>query len=358
MRTLRCILVLMFLISSNLLATRDMVTFKSGKEVEVLITKEDSKEIRFKDLQTGASQKVPVEKIQTIFYEDAPPIYREAIASLQAGSPDVALKSLVSLVRQGLPKTRLPWVKNYVSFYTAKSLAMWARKSNKESAPKLLEKAKSQLLKFEKTYASSRFIPESIYLRGMCELKAGRYDGGRKILTDLSKKGDWPYWVAKAQAGIGESYLLEKDFETAEKHCVKQLKAGRFSGEVVEILSVILIDKKMDAKKALAFGKKLIGRGDRDVERAAHEMVGAAHVLLKNFEDGLMALLRSRFLYSDSKTHGSRNNIYTAMAIKQLIDSKPESYPGWDYNPKFASLYRALRSSEKKVYSKIQKSFK
>ena len=359
MKTLKLIIVAFALMSSTLMgAKRDLILFKSGKQVEILITKEDGKEIRFKDLQTGASQKVSVDEIDTILYEDAPPTYKDAVANLKAGRPDAALQGFVTVKKRGLPDTRLPWIESYVSFYTAKSLALWGRATNGEKTPKLLANAKSQLTKFEGAFSSSRFIPESIYLRGMCELKAGNYDAGRKIMNVLSRNGDRPYWASKAQAGIGESYLLEKDYDKAESHCLSQLKAGRFSGEIVEILSQILIDRKMDGKKAFAIGKKLLGRGDRDVQKAANELVGASSILMKNYEGGLMALLRSRFMYGDGQVRSSRSNIYTALAIKQLMASKPKDYPDWDYNSKFASLYRGFRSSEQKIFSKILKTLK
>lgn len=361
MKTQRITLLLIFFLFASLpAASRDLIFFKSGKEVEVLITKEDDKEIRFKDLQTGASQKVSVDDIETIFYEDAPPSYRDAITNLKGGQAKTALVALNSMKKRGLPKTRLPWVKAYVDFYIAKSWATLARAANSETAAKILPQALKQLSAFEKSHAKSRFLPEAIYLRGMCELKGQKYDAGRKVFTELSKNGDKPYWAAKAQAGIAQSYLIEKDYDKAEHHCLSQLKLGRFSGEIIEILGVILIDRKLDGKKALAVGKnkKLLSHGDREVRRAANELAGAAQVLLKNYEEGLLSLLRSRLLYSNSRTHGSRSNIYTALAIKHLMQIKPDDYPEWDYNPKFFALYKGFRSSDQRVYSKVLKSLK
>lgn len=357
MKTLWMTLFLLSSLGSSLVgAKRDIIQFKDGKEIEVLITKEDGKEIRFKDLQSGASQKVPVDKIDMIIYEDAPPAYRDAMTSMKQGKYDAALVRLVNLRKNGFSPTRLPWIKAYVSFYMGKSLALWAQGVADDATPKRLAQAKKQLADFEKSHSDSRFIPESVYLRGTCELKAGQVEAGRKIFSGLAKNGDRPHWSSKAQAGIAESFFLEKDYDKAENHCLKQLKAGKMSGEIVETLIAILIDRKKDAKKAKAIGEKLLGRGDAEVQRAAYELFGAANVLLKDYEEAFLSLLRSRLQYSVGDAHGSRSNIYTAIAIKKLMTLKPEDYPEWEYKSKFATLYRGFKSSEQKIYRQVLKS--
>ena len=120
----RCSIVLglMSLLSSSLWA-RDVIRFKDGRELEVVITKEDARQIQFKDAQTGASQKKNVDDLERVVYEDASQEYKNMVSALDLGDYKNALGNGVKAKKaMAKKKTKGNWHLSYIDYYLGFSL--------------------------------------------------------------------------------------------------------------------------------------------------------------------------------------------------------------------------------------------
>jgi len=328
-------------------AKEDEITLVGKDKQEVFIVSEDGTTVEFKDLKTGATQKVKAEQVEMILYKDAHVTFERAMEAIESGDWQSVLQNILQ-ARKAMKESRNNWHENYLGYYTAKALSELAR--TQENA---VVNAEKFLLQFIKQGADSRFYPNSNFDLANLYVHLERYDDARKLLEAFDKSTQVSDYKAQAQADIAKSYLLEGKMADAMNLGTKLLQGGVINASIMEVFAVVLIDKGTEYDKAYKLASALVGKGDKSSKLKVHELKGCAAFHLKNYPEALDDLLRAQMLFGNENTASARLNTYLAATIYVLMKTKPSEYGEWEYNAPYVGVRKKLSVADNKLFQKL-----
>ena len=343
------VILLSLLAFAGVAEARDMIRFKDGKELEVVITKETKTQIEFKDAKTGASQKKDVDELERVLYEDASQEYKSLVGALDLGEYQSALTYAIK-AKGSMKASRNDWHSSYIDYYIGYCLY----RLSEESPDKFVGKAIGFLKKVAADHANTRFGLQATYYLGESLGLKGDYANASAIFKKVAEDKSRPVWVKKARAAEVNLLMLQKKYDDALVASEDEIKAGNLSPELLSIYTTLLIEKKKDYEKAFSLAEKMICRGDRALKSAVYELKGCAALHLKKYEDALEALLRATLLVEEGEVVSSRANVYLAGAIKALLSKKSPQYGPWEYQSKLTNCIKKMSVADQKLYTSFK----
>jgi len=340
-------LLIFFVVGFQLSAKEDVILVSGKGEKEVFIVKESQELVEFKDLKTGATQKVKSDLVIAVKYKDAHPTFERAMEAVATGNWGFALQNIIG-AKKAMTKSRNNWHKLYISYYTGKILSEYSK-----STPKYVKNAEQYLAKFIKEGSKSRFYPNAHLDLSDLYVRMKKFEDARKTLMTLEKASKSSYWKGQAQAEIAKTYLAEGKMSEAMAIGTKLLGAGVFNSSIVDVFTAVLIDKEGKYDKAYSLSAKLLGKGDKKMKEKVYELRGCAAYHLKKYDEALEDLLKAQLLYGTKSAASSRLNLYLTSTIYVLMKVKPSEYGGWEYNAPYVTLRKSLSVADNKKFSKL-----
>jgi len=338
---------ILFLAGFQLSAKEDVILVVGKSEREVFIVKESQDLVEFKDLKTGATQKVKSDLVLSLKYKDAHVTFERAMEAVETGNWGFALQNILA-AKKAMATSRNNWHKLYISYYTGKILSEISR-----TTPKYVKNAEQYLAAFIKGGSTSRFYPNAHVDLSELYVRMKKFDDARKILMTLEKVSKSSYWKGQAQAEIAKTYLVEGKTKEAMAMGTKLLKAGVINASIIDVFTAVLIDREGEYEKAYKLSSTLVGKGDKKTREKVYELRGCASFHMKKYGEGLEDLLKAQLLYGSKEAASSRLNIYLTSTIHVLMKLKPSEYGGWEYNAPYVTLRKGLSVAGNKKFSKL-----
>jgi len=264
---------------------QDRVDLLHGKPLAGQVLRENAREVAIK-LRGGRQRTLPADQVLDIVREGASDAYREGRTSLSKGD----LKNAVRLLRNAAHEAKSPWLKEYATYYLARSL-------ESEGRPK---EAGDQYAEVLRLNPNSRFLP-AVRL-GLARTGAALGQGQKaiKVLQDfgleVNRRSLPESYGLEAKTLLGK-LLLEQGkpqeaasaFETARRGArkllaqAKETSARRLAARHLFAASRSLAAAYIEAKdfsKARSIFQGLASEFQQDGAAQTLAAVGAAEVLL------------------------------------------------------------------------------
>jgi tetratricopeptide (TPR) repeat protein len=276
-------------------------TVKStGGQIVGQITSESPTEVKIK-AATG-DQAVPVDQIDEVSYDGAPPSYTLAESRNNAGAVAEAadLFGKAAVEAQGKPL-----LERAALFARARALAELAQVD-----PARLPEAVKALEDFTRAHPSSRQVGPALLELTRLHLVANQPDRAEAALSDLSARVPWAadraaVLKARVRAAKGDPAgaiaALDALIAEAPKESVKAREAKLAKAEA------LAAQKQFDAAEAVV--REVIAEAppeDAQVQAEAHNTLGDCLSAANRPKDALIAYLKTDILYSSARDQHAR----------------------------------------------------
>lgn len=262
---------------------------------------------------TGGSKQIPVNEIETVFFDDEPTLLKTARTAVAAGRYEDALTALEK-VPQG--EIQRPEVKQDMEFLKAMAAAKLALAGNGQ-----ITEAGSAMAGFVSANSNSFHYLEAAEVVGDLLVAAGKYAPAQKYYGEVAK-APWPDYKMRAGVAIGRALLAEGKADEAMK-AFEEVLATQAQGERADRqrLAATLGKGRCLAQsgkpdEAIQLVQGVIDKADPesvDLHAKAYNILGASHRKAGRSKEALMAFLHTDVLYfTNPEDH--------VEALKNLVD--------------------------------------
>lgn len=353
MRSFKLIVTFVLVYSSLVAANKDDLIYLKGKKdpVAVFIDKESDKEVVFKDLATGAKQKMPIGRVDKIIYKDSHATFISGMSALKTKNYSYALRKFKE-AKKLQKKSRGNWHTYYIPWYFNYSLYHSFLKSKSEKNGKIAVKLFKQ---YKDKYPKTRFASEaSVYIANI-QLALGDFKGAQETYEKILKTTKSANAKARASFGLVNIFKSKGEFDKGITLGKKVVNDGQVSRDLLSLLSMMMM-KKNQQQEALKMAEAILktAKLSSDVKGAAFELKGVSLVHMKKYEEALNNLLYSKLEFPAAKEKMSNLNLYLALTIKILMEKKGNVYEAWEYTRKYQGFYNTLSNKQRLFIKKFK----
>lgn len=262
--------------------------------------------------QAGITKAVPVNQIESIYFEDEPFALRNARTGCDAGRYAEVLEALERL---NVDEIQRPEIKQDIAFYKALATGRAAL----GGSGKVLDAAR--LVKaFLDAHPNSFHYFEACELMGELAVAAGSHSGAVEYFGRLAK-APWPDYKMRAGVAIGRAYLNQGKPQEAQKtfQGVLELEgddeAAQRQRTAARLGLARCLAETSKPDEAIKLASEILDKSDAeqaDLNAQAYNVLGIAHRKAGRPKDALWAFLHVDILYpSETEAH--------VEALKNLI---------------------------------------